>query len=340
MLSLMSQAFADEFQQKLLGWYALEGRDELLWRKNISPYSVWLSEVMLQQTQVKTVIPYFEHFIREYPTVSDLAIANRDKILSSWSGLGYYSRARNLHETAKIISQQYDGKFPDNPQSLIALPGIGKSTAHAILAIAYQKPFGILDGNVKRVLSRIFCIKEIHTNHLALQSLWRHTEHLVSKNNPRDYTQAIMDLGALICKRIAPQCDKCPLNALCKAHKNQCTAEYPEKKQKKILPIKTVNYGLITNTNHHILLKKRPDKGLWAGLWQCPEIDTPTEDVYFTMKHRFTHFQLNLTVYQYPAINWQKHDSEEWFSQETISDIGLPKPFKLLTERYFSEKFP
>ena len=221
------------FQHAVLTWYQQYGRKDLPWQQEITPYKVWLSEVMLQQTQVATVIPYFEKFIHDFPTINDLANANIEQVLSLWAGLGYYARARNLHKTAQIISHHYHGIFPSTLAALNQLPGVGRSTAGAIMALAHQKSASILDGNVKRVLARCFALNGWVGKTEILKKFWAYSEYYTPSKKIRDYTQAMMDLGAMICTRSSPDCNNCPLQKYCIAYQCQTQTNFPAKKPKK-----------------------------------------------------------------------------------------------------------
>lgn len=262
---------SDDFSNKILEWHAYGGRHDLPWQKNQNAYRVWLSEIMLQQTQVKTVISYFKKFIHHYPTISSLAVATSDEILGLWAGLGYYSRARNLQKTAKIIAYDYNGRFPKTIEALTILPGIGRSTAGAILALAFQKPASILDGNVKRVLARYHAIKGWTGESKVQNRLWELSEIHTPLLQIRNYTQAIMDLGATICTRTAPSCACCPVKDSCVAFKDNSTSEFPNKKPKQKSKQENLYFVVIKNNKNEVALAKRPSQGIWGGLWCFPE---------------------------------------------------------------------
>lgn len=259
------------FSSIILDWFDQHGRKNLPWQKNINPYRVWLSEIMLQQTQVKTVIPYFERFVERFPCVEQLANATEDDVLTLWSGLGYYARARNLHKTAKVIQQKFNAQFPLDLIALQELPGIGRSTAGAILAIAGGQKATILDGNVKRVLTRFHAIATWPGDAKTQQKLWEIAEQHTPTRRVADYTQAMMDLGATVCGK-SPDCAVCPLKTECLAYQTNSTALYPARKPKKQLSCrKTVM--IILQQGDEVLLKKRPSVGIWGGLWSFPEYD-------------------------------------------------------------------
>ena len=271
----------NEFGKKLLQWFDKHGRTNLPWQQNISPYRVWVSEIMLQQTQVTTVIPYFERFMEYFPTVTALAAANIDEVLHLWTGLGYYARARHLHKTAKFIQQAYVAKgkmnFPNDIEQLQSLPGIGRSTAGAISSIAFKQPAPILDGNVKRVFTRLFAIEGWPGTPEVNTKLWKIAEEFTPQKRVADYTQAIMDLGATLCTRSQPQCHRCPFETTCLAHQQQRETAFPTSKGvKKSLPIKEVMLLILTNPQGEVLLERRPPAGIWGGLWSFPEFRVTT----------------------------------------------------------------
>lgn len=339
-----------KFQKALLAWFDQHGRKDLPWQNNTTPYRVWLSEIMLQQTQVRTVIPYFEKFTTCFPTIQQLAQAPQDEVLHLWSGLGYYSRARNLHKTAQIITQKHQGKFPDSLEALCELPGIGCSTAGAILSIAMGKPTPILDGNVKRVLTRYRAIHGWPGNAQVLKALWDLAERLTPQQRAADYTQAIMDLGATVCTRTKPNCPACPLSKDCMAYAQGNPTAYPEKRAKKPIPTKDTIMLLITcKKTQRILLEKRPPTGIWAGLWSLPQcdsdVDVPAhcrEHYGFSpqtitqgkaFKHRFTHFHLNIQPMSIITPNRQNNNTllmentqRLWYNINRPQAIGLPRP--------------
>jgi A/G-specific adenine glycosylase len=255
-----------------LRWYDQYGRHDLPWQQQRSPYRVWIAEVMLQQTQVTTVIPYYLRFMEAFPGLSSLAAAPLERVLEQWSGLGYYSRARNLHKAARIIVSDHDGEFPDNFHLAVALPGIGQSTAGAILAQALQQRHAILDGNVKRVLCRYHAVDGWPGKAAVQNQLWRYAEQHTPHHRIDDYTQAMMDLGATLCTRASPQCVQCPLQTDCAAHKLDQVKRYPTPGPKKRLPIRTARLLILTDAaTGRIMLEKRPPHGIWGGLWSLPE---------------------------------------------------------------------
>jgi len=343
-----------DFQQHILAWFDQQGRKDLPWQQDITPYRVWLSETMLQQTQVTTVIPYFNAFVEKFPTIDSLANAPIDDVLHRWSGLGYYARARNLHKTAQLIRDQ--GRFPDTLDELVALPGIGLSTAGAILSIAFKKSHPILDGNVKRVLSRFKAISGWPGNSAVNKQLWAISAHLTPLDRVADYTQAMMDLGATLCTRGKPACDECPLERHCLARMNGTVSILPTPKPAKTLPVKHLVFLLMHNNLKQILLERRPPTGIWGGLWSLPEFDSIDSahnwcetknmpivhsETLTAQRHTFSHYHLDYTpvlVKTDNPINFVMEASQTvWYNAEQINNLGLPAPIKLLLQQHTRE---
>ena len=345
------------FTRRILDWYARAGRHDLPWKLGITPYRIWISEIMLQQTQVKTVIPYFERFITAFPHVSDLAGADLDYVLHLWSGLGYYSRARNLHKTARIVRAKHNGELPGSIDELVALPGIGRSTAGAILAMGMNQVYPILDGNVKRVLCRYHAIKEWPGDRETEKHLWQLAERYTSRENPADYTQAIMDLGALICTRTRPGCEQCPVSAGCQARAQHLQEQIPGKRPVKKLPVKQTRFVMIENNRGQVLLQRRPPSGIWGGLWgfpECPVDSDMTEwlasqfgykvDLISTeqgLRHIFTHFRLDITPVKMKLVSQPDRVGDEenlyWFTPTGDNkSIGIATPVQKLMTKYYT----
>ena len=261
------------FSKKLLEWHDQHGRKNLPWQQDINPYRVWVSEIMLQQTQVKTVIPYYQKFMATFSDVQMLANAEQDAVLKHWSGLGYYARARNMHKAAKLVCDEFSGVFPNDLEQMQSLPGIGRSTAAAILSISGNQKQAILDGNVKRVISRVFAIDGWPGKSDVLKKLWKQVEQLVPNRRNADYTQAIMDLGATVCTRIKPQCESCPFQVDCLAYQQGTIGNYPGKKPKKELPERYTVMLIIQDHNKAVFMQKRPPVGIWGGLWCFPQFE-------------------------------------------------------------------
>lgn len=339
--------------KRVLQWFDHSGRKDLPWQQDINPYRVWVSEIMLQQTQVSTVIPYFLRFMEELPTVTALAAASEDQVLHLWTGLGYYSRARNLHKTARLVCDEYQGEFPNNVEQLSDLPGIGRSTAGAIVSIAFQLPAAILDGNVKRVLARFHAIEGWPGQTAVLKNLWQVAEAHAPTQRVADYSQAMMDLGATLCTRSKPACPLCPLNKDCSAHKLGTQLELPGKKPRKKLPVKTTQMLIIKNADDELLLEKRPPTGIWGGLWVFPQIATEenasqyckdtlgqaplTIDRWDNYRHTFSHYHLEIspvviTLKTAPLIVMEA-DQQLWYNLHQPATIGLAAPIKKLMAR-------
>lgn len=333
-------------QQRIVQWYQQQGRKNLPWQHNPSPYRVWLSEVMLQQTQVDTVIPYFHRFINKFPTVIDLASAPLDAVLYLWSGLGYYARARNLHRAAQIIVEQYQGEFPNTLENLQALPGIGRSTAGAILSFAFQQAVAILDGNVKRVFARLHAIKDDLKKTAALKQLWQLVEYYLPSQQAAQYNQALMDLGALICTPRKPECQICPLLNNCIAYKKNLVESIPLAKAKRKLPVYKTHLIIFINDKKQIMLERRPPLGIWGGLWCFPQCD-PNEHIekwcqqqygfnaieiqrQQQFQHSFTHFHYLITPICVNVTNSQimiRDDNKiAWVDLKQPLNKGVAKP--------------
>lgn len=346
------------FQKTVFAWFDKNGRKHLPWQQQKTPYRVWLSEIMLQQTQVSTVIPYFERFLKRFPNVLALAKASEDEVMHLWTGLGYYTRARNLLKTAKIIAEVYHGQFPDTIEALQTLPGIGRSTAGAIVSIAFEKKAAILDGNVKRVLTRLHAIKTWPGEKKTEETLWELAEFYTPQKRIADYTQAMMDIGATLCVRGAPHCLTCPFHKNCDAHLQGIAKTLPQKKPKTTLPVKKVTL-MILQKGDTVLLEKREGKGVWRGLWSLPELAgfAPAQKVrehirkHFSFpltrvhvgeafRHTFSHYHLDiLPVHVTCKSTRGKSIAEEtqiWYNLQQPENIGLPAPIKTLLTRLTS----
>lgn len=338
------------FASRLVAWQRKHGRHALPWQQDITPYRVWVSEIMLQQTQVATVIPYFERFMTRFPTVAALASAPLDEVLHHWSGLGYYARARNLHRAAEILVTKHGGEFPAAFDEVMALPGIGRSTAGAILAISRDLRHPILDGNVKRVLTRCFAVDGWPDAPAVLAQLWTLADTLTPRRGVATYTQAIMDLGATVCTRRQPACDRCPVADLCRAQAAGTVAQYPSPRPRKTLPERTVHIVVAGCPSGRWLLARRPTQGIWGGLWSFPEIDAAEDaaqwcamrgmrtlgsaDALAPVVHTFTHFRLTLQPWRVrvknPASGVRENDDLRWFDPAGPSALGLAAPVSRL----------
>jgi A/G-specific adenine glycosylase len=334
-----------DFSTRVLDWHAVNGRKDLPWQQDPTPYRVWVSEIMLQQTQVATVIPYFRRFMKSFPEVLSLADAGIDDVLHHWSGLGYYARARNLYKTARIIRDEFGGDFPADLASIVALPGIGRSTAGAILSLSRNQRHAILDGNVKRVLARFHAVDGWPGTTSVSGTLWKYAEQHTPAERVADYTQAMMDLGATVCTRSRPACDDCPLSIDCAARASGRIAEYPGKKEKKAKPLRKTNMALI-HGNGAIYLERRPSSGIWGGLWSFPEISTdddpaswceaqvgvrPVEvDRWEIVRHSFTHFDLDIAPIAVRVMEASRkvRDSDDhvWYDIDSPQQLGIAAP--------------
>lgn len=345
------------FANVLLKWFDKHGRHDLPWQHPRTSYRVWLSEIMLQQTQVATVIPYFEKFLRRFPDLASLAKAELDDVVALWAGLGYYTRARNLHRTAKTCVDIHGGELPVTLDELMALPGIGRSTAAAILSQAHDLPFAILDGNVKRSLSRYYGIAGWPGTPAVEKKLWELSETVLPGKRNADYTQAIMDFGATLCTRSKPRCIECPLNASCVAYLENRVSELPQKKPGKKIPTRHTVMLVLLNNKNEVLLARRPAKGVWSGMWSLPEVgdlgDAETlmsQDVKNIesssvelpeFQHTFSHYHLMIKPYLWRELQ-AKHriadnDSTRWHPLSGLASVGLPAPVKKLLESLNSQ---
>ena len=341
-----------QFQKAVLDWFDQYGRTNLPWQQDTGAYPVWVSEIMLQQTQVATVIPYFERFMQSFPTIRDLAAAPLDDVLHHWTGLGYYARARNLHKTAQHVVANLQGQFPDNVTELIELPGIGRSTAGAISSIAFNNQASILDGNVKRVLARFSATEGWPGKREIVEKLWLIAETFTPLERIADYTQAMMDLGATLCTRSSPNCSECPLISSCIAYKQGNPKDYPGKKAKKKLPVKTAYFLILRNELGELLLEQNPPAGLWGGLWIFPQCETDAElsELYLRLgvesgsqeiqeakRHTFSHFHLDYKpIYATVSQNGSSASlvaesaNHVWYNPQKPLSLGMPAPIKAL----------
>lgn len=331
----------------ILSWYHEYGRKHLPWQQNKTAYKVWVSEIMLQQTQVMTVIPYFERFMQSFPTVQDLATADLDWVLHHWTGLGYYARARNLHKAAKQIVHFYQNEFPKLFEQILRLPGVGRSTAGAILSLAYNQSYPILDGNVKRVLSRVFVVSGWPGNKKIEDKLWQLSTALTPTTDNASFNQAMMDLGSLICTRTRPKCNLCPLLSFCIAFKENTIALYPNKRMSSIKPEQSAHFLIICYQNK-IWLEQRELSGIWGGLYSFPQFTSKDDLIEFCHQyelspvekcqsdpflHAFSHFRLWIIPHVYTLVTISSRFKErqgQWYSLFDPPLIGLAAPVKKL----------
>lgn len=357
-----------KFATKLLDWFA-KHRVDLPWRRDPTPYHVWLSEIMLQQTQIETVIPYYMRFLKTYPSVEELANAPLDDVLKMWEGLGYYSRARNLHKTAQIVAQAYGGEFPNTVEGLLKLSGVGRYTAGAIASIAFGVSASVLDGNVIRVFTRLLDMDDDVTQTSTKNELWKIADDWVPDQQAGDYNQALMELGQSICRPKNPTCADCPIQAHCQAFKNGTQSERPVKKKKPKIPHVDVTAGLIRNEAGQLLIAQRPMDGLLGGLWEFPggkledgetmeqclarelqeelAIEVKVNDLFVAVNHAFTHFKITLHTFEctylgamppytepqaIEALNWA------WVTEDELQKYSFGKADRQVIEALKARK--
>ena len=349
-LPRVSPLDARSLRRRLLAWFDRHGRKDLPWQKSREPYRIWVAEIMLQQTQVSTVIPYYERFLKRFPTVQTLARAKLDSVLHHWTGLGYYARARNLKKAAEQIVREHGGRFPRTMEAVSALPGIGRSTAGAILAFAFGQRHPILDGNVKRVLTRLHAIDTPVAQRDTEHKLWELAERYTPKTRVADFTQAIMDLGATLCRTRKPDCPSCPLRQDCAAHAQGHPEKFPVRAAGKTVPVRKIAMLMIRDTHGRVLLTQRPPAGVWGGLWGFPEcapevsaadhcraalgLRIKTGTPWPLRRHGFSHFQLHITPIPARLAGTSNVAMEcapaVWYNLEKPDARGLAAPVKKL----------
>jgi A/G-specific adenine glycosylase len=351
-LTEFDQLADPSFSQAVVSWQKVHGRHALPWQNTTDAYRIWLSEIMLQQTQVSAVLGYYARFLERFPTLHDLAAAPSEDVMAQWSGLGYYTRARNLHACAKRVVLEYDGAFPSDPALLADLPGIGRSTAAAVSAFSSGTRAAILDGNVKRVFARVFGIEQFPGEKKVEDGLWRRAEALLPDAGIEAYTQGLMDLGATLCTRSKPDCARCPLRERCVAHASGRTAELPVRKPKKTIPEKQATL-LIVLDGGQVLLEQRAQTGIWGGLMSLPEVDghgargaideagvsaaagtfgeVEEMQALLPLVHVFTHYRLHIAPFKVAlAKRAATPDSHLWWDLADIERAPLPAPVKKL----------
>ena len=349
----LNKAQRNKFATLVLTWFDKHGRKHLPWQQNPTPYRVWVSEIMLQQTQVATATPFYEKFMLRFPTLLSLAEAPVDDVLAHWSGLGYYARARNLHRCAKLVVAENGGELPITLDELVALPGIGRSTAAAILSLSGGQHQPILDGNVKRVLARCYAVDGWPGKKPVLDTLWTYSEAVTPAERTGAFNQAMMDIGATVCTRTKPQCPSCPVATVCKANTSGTQLEYPGKKPKKTIPVRSTRMLALRNKKNHLLLMQRPPTGIWGGLWSLPELEevdlahwleaarlrsTGDADSIARFRHTFSHYHLDIEVLALSVCADDKNrvlevDNHVWYDGKTLpGGIAAPiaKILKLL----------
>ncbi len=340
------------FSDRIVRWQRQSGRHGLPWQATRDPYRIWLSEIMLQQTQVTTVIPYYERFLQAFPNFDALARASEEAVLERWSGLGYYSRARNLHRAARMVAERFHGVFPQQFEAVTALPGVGRSTAAAICAFAFGERRAILDGNVKRVLARFLGVAGYPGEKKIEAALWREAEARLPERDIEAYTQGLMDLGAIVCVRSRPRCEQCPLRGDCIALRENRVAELPVRKPAKALPLREVVMLMLVHRGE-VMLEKRPPTGVWGGLWSLPELAVE-EDVathcrlrlglrvrrqkpWDPLHHGFTHYKLKITPQPVTVLRRAAQVAEAgrlWLPVEDAVGAAVPAPVRTLLRRW------
>lgn len=333
---------------RLRSWYQTAGRD-LPWRQTSDPYAIWVSEIMLQQTQVATVIPYYQRWLAVFPTIPSLAAASQQEVLKLWQGLGYYARARHLHQAAQMLVTDFGGQFPIQLDLVLELPGIGRTTAGGILSAAFNQPTPILDGNVKRVLARLLAIDQPLKQ--VLPELWQASAYFLDRDYPREFNQALMDLGATVCTPKQPSCDRCPWTPFCQAHHQNLQRLLPMTAPRPPIPHKQIGVAVIRNDQGQVLIDKRPEQGLLGGLWEFPGgkleppetipdcirreiaeelgIEIAVGEHLITVDHAYTHFKVTLTVHQCQHVHGEPQalacDQIRWVTLAELDDYPFPK---------------
>jgi A/G-specific adenine glycosylase len=354
----------EDFRSKLLHWYR-DNKRSLPWRDIDNPYFIWISEIMLQQTRVDQAEPYFNQFVEQFPTVYELAEARRQEVLSVWEGLGYYSRARNMHDAAQMVVEEYEGKVPDNWDEIIKLKGIGPYTAAAILSMAYQKPYAVVDGNVIRVLIRYSGIEDDVRRSSTKNEIQELAEELLSREQPGDFNQALMELGALICTPTDPECEECPIAANCIAYKQVKTETIPYKSPAKKVPHHNIGVGIIMNENNEVLIALRPENVMLGGMWEFPggkreegesieetilreldeELGVKAEIVkpFMQLKHTYSHLKITLYAFICKLVEGKPEPKTsqqiKWIPIEELNDFPFPKANRRLTEKLMNAEF-
>ncbi len=342
------------FSERLLQWWDKHGRKDLPWQHPRTPYRVWVSEIMLQQTQVATVIPYFERWMKSFPDLPALAAAPLDEVLSHWSGLGYYARARNLHKAALLCMERHGGQLPQGAQNLAALPGIGQSTANAIVSQSTGQPAPVLDGNVRRVLARHAAVEGWTGKAPVQKRLWQEAETRLPESRGADYTQAIMDLGAMLCTRSAPGCEQCPVNSDCRALALGRVQDFPSRKPATRVSDRTLHMLILRDGQNRVLLEKRAPAGIWGGLWCLPEgesieavsaalgVSCSGMITLTPVEHRLSHIRMRIIPALATALDAGQVKCERqigWFDRTQQENLGLPKPVTDLLMRLNNGEF-
>ena len=344
------------FRQDLLAWYE-DNKRAMPWRETNDPYKIWVSEVMLQQTRVDTVREYYPRFLEAFPTVEALASADRDEVLKYWEGLGFYARARHLHEAATRVVREHGGTVPDTLDAIQDLKGVGPYTAAAVLSIAYREPHAVLDGNVTRVLSRVFAVEEDATSTSTQRALRRVAGALLAPEAPGEFNQALMELGALVCTPSTPLCDRCPLQDICRAHEAGTEEDYPVTPESTPVPHHDIAVGLVFD-DEQLLIQRRPDEGLLGGLWEFPGgkqendesmedacrrevkeelgIDVVIDDHFYTLSHAYSHFKITLHAFRCTIVEGtptaRENQPFRWVALTDLDEYAFPRANRRLIE--------
>lgn len=339
----LSSLQIEQFREAIIGWQASHGRHDLPWQNAPTAYHVHVSEIMLQQTQVTTVIPYFVRWMERFPNLDTLAKASEDEVMSIWQGLGYYSRARNLRRAAQHLVEHHAGDYPNDLTALNAIPGVGRYTAGAIRSFAFNDYGPIVDGNVKRLYARLFTVDGEPNSSAFTKTLWQLAEQLTPADNSRAFSQGVLDLGALQCKKSAPACDTCPLQTYCQAYQTDTIGQYPNAKARKPKPTKQAHFVWHAKANS-VVLVKRPSPGIWGGLWCFPQVEAPppASQELGSFTHQFSHYRLQATVWLVttdtesgtlaePTPEWQLPDSRV-VDHQGLENTGLPTPIRQFIE--------
>jgi len=356
------------FREDLLDWYD-DHKRQMPWRETDDPYAIWVSEIMLQQTRVDTVRAYYRRFLEAFPTVEDLAAADRDEVLKLWEGLGYYSRARYLHEAAAQVVEEHNGQVPETMDAIRDLKGIGPYTAAAVLSIAYQKPHAVLDGNVARLLTRIYAVDADSTSSTTKRHLRRLANELLNRERPADFNQAMMELGSTVCTPTSPDCDACPVSTVCRAHAEGDEERYPVTPESKPVPHHDIAVALIFDDDGRLLIQRRPDEGQLAGLWEFPGgkyeedvddsmeaacrreiqeelgVDIAIEEPFYTLKHAYTHFKITLHAFRCRIVDGAPTAREDqpmtWVTLDELEEYAFPRANgKLIEELHRRQEEP
>ena len=334
------------FSEQVLSWFDRHGRKDLPWQQQVTPYRVWVSEIMLQQTQVQTVIPYYQYFMQSFPDLQALANASQDQVLHHWSGLGYYARARNMHKAAQQICDEFAGNFPEDIETVMQLPGVGRSTAGAILSLACDQRHAILDGNVKRVLARYYAVEGWPGKTVVLKQLWSLSEAATPGTRVAAYNQAMMDLGATLCRRSKPDCTACPLRLSCAARRQQRQKDFPFSRPRRDIPVREVHMLMLLNPDREVYLEQRPASGIWGGLWSFPEFGTRDElthwcdkrtiasdaqlQIWPVVRHTFSHFHLDISPcyirMKNPMLSVMEAGNALWYNTQHPEALGFAAP--------------